>query len=436
MMPADAMLTTGVPTLDAAEDRLRTLPDRSGARFHGDPGAFWRLLSRGGGLLIVTLGIYRFWLVTDIRRFLWGNTELAGDFLEYLGTARELLLGFLMALSLLVPVYLGFFLVDSHLGVLSEAGGIAGLAALVLLGQFAVYRARRYRLTRTVFRGLRLHQTGSASRYAVCAVCWWGLIACTLGLAYPWACASLERYKMRNTHYGDLQGRFDGSGTRLFVRGLPLWSAIAMPTFVGLTVAFDGVDWRAFAEAVSRGGENTWGRIEGANPGFGSAVIYAILALLWAAAAFATLYPAFQAMLLRWWLCGLRFGDVRSQSGLRTTSVYAVYLRFTLCACLLLVAIAIVALVMSFLIGRITRWSGRPELSEDVGAVVSVGLYAASVLAYSSIYQALVRLRLWRLGLESLQITGLDALERVRSTVQPSSALGEGLVDALHMGGF
>ena len=66
-------------------------------RFRGDAGAYWRLLARGAVLLMVTLGIYRFWLTTDIRRFLWSNTELAGQSLEYTGTAREILLGFLVA---------------------------------------------------------------------------------------------------------------------------------------------------------------------------------------------------------------------------------------------------------------------------------------------------------------------------------------------------
>ena len=45
-------------------------------------GFFWRLLIRGAVLLMFTLGIYRFWLTTDIRRFLWSNTELAGETLR------------------------------------------------------------------------------------------------------------------------------------------------------------------------------------------------------------------------------------------------------------------------------------------------------------------------------------------------------------------
>ena len=48
-------------------------------RFLGQRRAYWRLLIRGALLLIVTLGIYRFWLTTDARRFLWANTEIDGD---------------------------------------------------------------------------------------------------------------------------------------------------------------------------------------------------------------------------------------------------------------------------------------------------------------------------------------------------------------------
>src|SRR5438270_4529491 len=83
-------------------------PARPGAgrvHFLGKDADYWRLLIRGAVLLMVTLGIYRFWLATDMRRFLWANTEVAADTLEYSGTARELLIGFLVAVTVLVPLY-------------------------------------------------------------------------------------------------------------------------------------------------------------------------------------------------------------------------------------------------------------------------------------------------------------------------------------------
>src|ERR1041385_194825 len=82
----------------------------NGVRFLGAEKEFWRLLTRGAALLLITLGIYRFWLATDVRRYLWNNTEIAGDTLDYTGTAGELLIGFLIAIVLLVPVYAVFYL--------------------------------------------------------------------------------------------------------------------------------------------------------------------------------------------------------------------------------------------------------------------------------------------------------------------------------------
>ena len=80
------------------------------ARFVGHGEAFWVLLARGAVLLMFTLGIYRFWLTTDIRRYLWSNTQIADETFEYTGTARELLLGFLIAIAVLIPLYIAFFL--------------------------------------------------------------------------------------------------------------------------------------------------------------------------------------------------------------------------------------------------------------------------------------------------------------------------------------
>ena len=43
---------------------------------------------------------------------------------------------------------------------------------------------------------------------------------------------------------------------------------------------------------------------------------------------------------------------------------------------------------------------------------------------------------LWRVGFESIDLIGLAALERVRAVPQCATAMGEGLVDALNVGGY
>jgi len=410
--------------------------DRGAVRFLSEPGPFWRLLIRGTGLVLVTLGVYRFWLVTDIRRFLWGHTEIAGDVIEYLGTARELLFGFLMAITVMAPIDAAFVLAAVDFGGLGRTCGFAGLLMLLGLGQFAVYRARRYRLTRTLFRGLKFHQTGSSWRYAAGAVTWWTIIVVTLGLAYPWARASLERYKMRHTFYGDLQGRFDGSGTRLFIRGSPLWLLIVAPTLGSLTVTVHSVDWAGIAEAVNHGDGDVMGGIEGAYPEFAAAILYIVLAATWPVVAVGILYPAFQAMVLRWWLSGLRFGAIAATSRLRAGSLYSVYTRFLGQALVLGMIVGLAAAALLFLIKIAGQVFGLGETTETLATATGVALYVLAALGYSTLYQAGVKLRLWRLGLESVELVGLSALNGVKAAEQTSSALGEGLADALHVGGY
>jgi uncharacterized membrane protein YjgN (DUF898 family) len=406
-------------------------PAPNGGRFTGDEKAFWRLLVRGAVLLLVTLGIYRFWLATDVRRFLWGNTEIAGDALEYIGTARELLLGFLIAIALLIPINVVFYLAAFARGVIGQISGALALIVLALLGQFAIYRARRYRLTRTVYRGLRFHQTGSAWRYAVCALFWWGMIALTLGLAYPFAQANLERFKLRNTWYGDLQGNFTGSGLRLFFRGILFWLVVVGPFMLGATVAIGGIDWSAIGD---KGGGDVMSRIEAA--GLGPALVVAALSLGWSIIAAAALYPAFQAMMLRWWISGLRFGDLTVTSRLRTGAVYGLYFRFVWIALLAGAALAIGVGIALAILGGLSLWLGKGVVAELMTTIILIGSYVIVALAYSVIYQATVKLRLWKYGFESIELERLEVLDGVKAAAAAGSAVGEGLADALNVGGI
>ena len=403
-------------------------------RFLGPERAFWRLLARGAALLFVTLGIYRFWLATDIRRFLWSNTEIAGDGLEYIGTARELLLGFLIAIALLVPINILFFLGAFAKGAVGQLSGTVAVLVLALLGQFAVYRARRYRLTRTVYRGLRFHQTGSAWRYAVCALFWWGMIALTFGLAYPFAQASLERFKVGHTFYGDLRGRFEGSGFGLFLRGFLMWLLVVGPLVLGIVVAIGAVDWNALGEATKRSGDDPSKWLDDAQVGVAAAI--AALGIGWAILAAAVLYPLFQAMVLRWWISGLRFGALTVTSRLRTGSVYGLYVRFVWYGVLAGLVLGVVGGVAYIVIGAATSLPGGGTISEVLTVVLPIGTYVVAALAYSAIYQATVKLRLWKLGFDTIELSGVDALEGVKAAAGPGSAVGEGLADALHVGGI
>jgi uncharacterized membrane protein YjgN (DUF898 family) len=420
---------TGPPAGAQAMHVAAPSPAVQAGRFYGSARAFFGLLVRGSLLLLLTLGIYRFWLATDVRRFLWGHTEVAGELLEYTGTARELLIGFLMALAFLVPVNLLIFLATFAPGFF-KLSGVLGFVLLTWLGHFARYRARRYRLTRTVYRGIRFYQTGAGWRYAAIAMLWWTLTLLTAGLSYPWMVASLERYKLRNTFYGNLGGRFVGSGTRLFFRGVLLWALVVGPFVAGVVAAIGSVDWAGVMSAVDAGA-NVRGRLDELWPGMAVAVVLAISGIGWAFLAAALLYPLFRAMVLRWWISGVRLGGIEATSHLRGSQVYGIYLRFVGFSLLFAMGTGIVGSILVLVVRSTPFGSG-----DMVGAVLGVAGYVIVALGYSAIYQATVTLRYWVLSFETTGLTGVEALEHVQARGEAASAFGEGLSDALDVGGL
>ena len=73
---------------------------------------------------------------------------------------------------------------------------------------------------------------------------------------------------------------------------------------------------------------------------------------------------------------------------------------------------------------------------EIVTTLAGLAAYVAIALGYSTIYQATVKLGLWRCVVESLDISNLAVLEKVTAAGQPASSVGEGLADALSVGGI
>src|SRR3954447_11261863 len=218
-----------------------------------------RLVMRGALLELVTVGFYRFWLATDMRRHLWSHTEVDGDGAEYTGRGKELLIGFLIAMAILVPVYLAYFIVGLEAEQIQSFASLPLVAFLYVFGQFAIYRARRYRLTRTVWRGVRFWMSGSGWIYALKASLWGLLAIATLGLAMPWRTAALERYKMGHSYYGDLRGSFEGTGWEFFKRGWWLWPLVPFcfvvpPLAPFVYAAFKAVQWRWWLSGIRFGG--------------------------------------------------------------------------------------------------------------------------------------------------------------------------------------
>jgi hypothetical protein len=198
-------------------------------RFFGDNIPLFRLAIINGLLSLLTLGIYRFWGKTKIRKYLWSSTEIDGDRFEYTGTGREKFLGFLVALVILAVYMAVVQLIFFGIGLRfvarprteSELIGqlifiYSTLFALMPIIAFARYRARRYAMARTRFRGIRFGMDNEAWGYTWRAVGLTILSIVSLGLLHPYQRFTLEKYMTDRGYYGDARMEQRGKWTALY----------------------------------------------------------------------------------------------------------------------------------------------------------------------------------------------------------------------------
>ena len=207
----------------------------------GSASPLWGLVFKNLVLIVLTLGIYRFWAKTNVRRFLWRHTLVAGERLEYTGTGGELLKGFLIVflgvvLPLSLVINLASYLLETGMGSIAIFLWAIGILAFFYLPFCAVFFAVRYRFSRTRWRGIRFALPGSPWAYGRVAAGWWFLQILTLGLLSPVVGVRLWSYVWNQARFGGLAFQFTGTAKGLYRTFLPmvvvavLWiGAIQMP---------------------------------------------------------------------------------------------------------------------------------------------------------------------------------------------------------------
>ena len=229
-----------------------------------------RLIGLGlvnGLLKVLSLGLYSFWGKTEVRKRLWSFTKLNGEPLEYTGTGKELFLGFLVVFFLFVlPLMLGGFLVVYAFPGSQMALAIYQLSAyalfFALIGN-ALYRAQRYRLSRTRWRGIRGGMDGSPGGYGwayfwTLALPFGAVLAMTGGASaaglqplagiivvvgfiaalwvLPWRSNKLQGMLTRDMRFGDRALSFTGTSGPLYKRYFFAWAGTAL-LYVGAGIA-------------------------------------------------------------------------------------------------------------------------------------------------------------------------------------------------------
>jgi uncharacterized membrane protein YjgN (DUF898 family) len=215
-------------------------------RFHGFGSSLFGLWVVNVFLTLVTLGVYAAWARVKVRRYLLSQTSFAGDRFAYHGTGEELVRGYLKAAVVFgLPFYAlaaGPDLVGASPTVTIGAEVVAWTLAVALV-PVAIVGARRYRLSRTSWRGIRFAFRGPTFEYVKIFLGGGLLTLLTLGVHYPIWATRRQSFLVSHSYFGSQRCRFDGDG-RPLRRSYGMAMLLLLPTL--------GLSWFWFAAARDR----------------------------------------------------------------------------------------------------------------------------------------------------------------------------------------
>lgn len=361
-------------------------------------------------LTVFTLGFYRFWMKTRLRRYYWSAIRLGGIPLEYTGTGIEKLMGFLVAVVVmafyigvfnLVLMFLSFSLLNDNF--VAYASSFIGIIPIYF---YAQYRARRYVLARTRWRGLRLGVDPAAWSYAWRALVHWGLTILTLGVLLPRQIWWLEKFRVDRTWFG--RARFAQTGrwtcllgpARHYFIGLALTGSAIGLFFVNemcLLLLFPGLPWLAFGYLTLR-------------------------------------VQSFRVMAAH-----KQLGEgIRFRAEPRTGRVLGIYVLGYLLAGSIVAGVSVLVIAILAFVAGITG----ADLFEGGASTLSQGvLVSASIIAYFAVFvfwgvltQVFVTLPVMRHYAETIKILSSHHLASIRQRPRDEFSEAEGFAEALDIG--
>ncbi|HEY0149442.1 MAG TPA: YjgN family protein [Allosphingosinicella sp.] len=194
-------------------------------------------------LTVVTLGIYRFWAKARERRYLWSRTHFIDDHLEWTGTGKEMFIGFLIVMLVLLPLFLGFQFGVQAMMMRGETGPAllmmmliyGGIFYLVGVGQF---RALRYRLSRTWWHGIRGGSFQPGWGYGG-KFMWKNFVGyAAAGFLVPWSMTSLWNDRWNEMSFGPHRIEACAGTDGLFGRWLLVYLAPIGGVFLMMVIGF------------------------------------------------------------------------------------------------------------------------------------------------------------------------------------------------------
>ncbi len=352
------------------------------------PGLF-KLTMLSFFLGLVTLGFYRFWAKTNVRKHIWSSVHINGEPLEYTGTGMELFKGFLMVFGLFIlPYIIGLTAATFIQGPESVIAVILQLVfflVIYVLWGFAVYKARKYQLSRTHWRGIRGTLVGSALTYSLL---YFGSLMAK-GMSWGWATpvmnTVLAEQITNDMRFGDAAFKFKGRAGPLYPTYALCWfltlGAIILVTVLGVG-------------SSSLGAYFGWAFDESASPdSMGWLIEFLPLIIV----AFVLIFMLIIPML---WA-------IYSAKEMRTFATY-------------------------------TRFDGVPfTINATAGSIIRLTVVNLLLIIFTlGIAWPYVQQRIVKFVVDRLKLDGLIDIDRIRQSSAKLDSRGEGLADAFDVGGL
>ncbi len=197
---------------------------------------------------LITLTIYRFWAKTNTRKHIWSCIHINGEPLEYTGRGGELFRGFLIVFGLFILPYillikgLQLSLGEAHPAV--TALSLLFAFAVYFLWGFAIYKQRKYQLSRTQWRGIRGTLVGSAMIYSLT---YFGSMLAklfSLGWATPVMNTVLQEQISNDMRFGDAAFKFKGRAGPLYPTYALCWFLTGLFAISAITfISYEATTW-------------------------------------------------------------------------------------------------------------------------------------------------------------------------------------------------
>ena len=175
--------------------------DNSGQRmryqpldFTGGVGEYYGVVILNYLLTLITLGIYSPWAKVRKERYFHSNTAFLGEGFQYLATGKQLFVGRVVAIILLIALSIAEFI--PYIGV-----AISILFVVIAL-PFVLNRSVRFKARNVAWRDVRFGWHGSFGMAVLVWMIYPILSFVTLGLAQPLAARALRRHFADNHSFG------------------------------------------------------------------------------------------------------------------------------------------------------------------------------------------------------------------------------------------